>query len=138
MQLLFPKKVKYSKQHRGRLKTNMIKPIILKNGEFGLISMNSVWLSSKQIESARKILAKATKKSGQFWINIFPDKPITMRVPESRMGSGKGNVKYWVSVIKKGITLFEVKGLSSTISINLLKHISYKLPLKTKIINNVS
>lgn len=130
---LLPKKTKYNKQHRGRLTGKCVKNT-LHYGDYGLMALEPVWLKATQIETVRKIITKTTKKLGQFWINVFPDKPITIRTPESRMGSGKGNVKFWVAVIKPGMLLFELKGIEKEIVLKLFKNISYKLPIKTKII----
>lgn len=135
MTAFIPKKTKYNKQHRGRLTGQKLNSK-LKNGEYGLVTLEPSWITSKQLEACRKIISKATKKIGKFWINIFPDKPVTMRVPESRMGSGKGNVKFWVAVVKTGTILFEIKYMPIEASIKILNNISYKLPIKTKIINN--
>jgi large subunit ribosomal protein L16 len=136
MTLFIPKKTKYNKQHRGRL-TGKNLDYNLKNGDYGLIALEPSWITSKQLEACRKIILKATKKIGKFWVNIFPDKPVTMRVPESRMGSGKGNVKFWVAVAKTGTILFEIKYMTADSAIKILNSISYKLPIKTKIINNL-
>jgi large subunit ribosomal protein L16 len=104
-------------------------------GDYGLQAIEPVWLTSRQIEAARRSITRYVKKSGKIWIRIFPDKPITERAAESRMGSGKGSVDYWVAVIKPGAILFEINGLDEEQSHKILKLAAYKLPIKTKIIS---
>lgn len=132
--MLLPKKTKYPKMQRGRLKGKASRNIKLNFGEYGLQALESTWLTSKQIEAVRKTIIRYTKKVGNLWINIFPHKSITARSPESRMGSGKGAVSYWVAIIKPGIILFELNNLSKEIAFKALKCASYKLPIKTKIL----
>jgi large subunit ribosomal protein L16 len=132
--LTSPKKVKYKKMHRGRLKGKASRNITLTYGKYGIQALEPIWLTSNQIEASRKIISRFTKKFGKFWIKVFPDKSVTSRAAESRMGSGKGNVSHWVAVIKPGNILFEIDGIPENLAIIALKLISYKLPIKTKII----
>ena len=132
--MLNPKKTKYKKAHRGRLKGKALKNNKLIYGEYGLQTIEPAWISSKQIEAVRKTISKYTKRTGKLWIKIFPDKPITARSEESRMGSGKGSVEYWVACVKPGNILFEIAGISEIIALNALKLASYKLPVKVKIL----
>lgn len=132
--MLLPKRTKFRKIHRGRLRgTSSANTIVF--GEFGIQALEPVWLTSRQIEATRRSITRYVRKSGKIWIRIFPDKPITERAAESRMGSGKGAVDYWVAVIKPGAILFEINGLSETQAYQVLKLASYKLPIKTKIVS---
>lgn len=132
--MLSPKKTKYRKMHRGRLKGKASRNNKLNYGNFGLQALEPVWLTSKQIEAVRRTISKYTKRTGKIWIKIFPDKSVTARAAESRMGSGKGSVEYWVAVIKPGIILFELHGVSKEIGLKALNIASYKLPIKTRIL----
>jgi large subunit ribosomal protein L16 len=129
--MLNPKQTKYKKSQRGRLKGKIISNKI---NNFALQSLEPVWLTINQIESARKIISKNLKKIGKFYIKIFADKPITKKAKETRMGSGKGNVDHWVAVIKPGMILFEISGVEKNLCIEIFKKIQYKLPIKTKIL----
>jgi large subunit ribosomal protein L16 len=131
--MLSPKRTKYRKQQRGRLKGKITKST-LSFGDFGLQAQEPVWLTSRQIEATRRTITRYTKRGGKLWIMVFPDKPVTARAEESRMGSGKGAVQYWVSVIKPGKMLFELGGVASEVAKEALKMASYKLPIKTKLI----
>lgn len=132
--MLSPKKTKYRKMQRGRLKGKATRNTSLTCGEFGIQALEPVWLTSRQIEAVRRTLTRYTKRTGKIWIKVFPDKSVTARAEESRMGSGKGSLEYWVAVIKPGTILFEMTGISKEIAIKALKIASYKLPIKTKII----
>ena len=132
--MLIPKKTKYKKMQRGRLKGTACRNNKIIYGQYGLQALEPSWLSSRQIEAVRKTITHYTKKLGQLWIKIFPDKSVTKRSAESRMGSGKGMVDYWVAVIRPNVVLFEISNISKEIAIKALKLASYKLPLKTKII----
>lgn len=136
--MLSPKKTKYKKQHRGRLCGIAAKNNKLQHGDFGLQALEPVWLTSKQIEATRRTITRYTKRGGKLWIKVFPDKPVTARAEESRMGSGKGSVDYWVAVIKPGTIIFELKNVPDRIAIEALKNASYKLPIKTKIILKIN
>jgi large subunit ribosomal protein L16 len=132
--MLSPKKTKYRKMQRGRLKGKASRNNSLHHGEFAIQALEPVWLSSRQIEAVRRTISRYTKRTGKIWIKIFPDKSVTARAEESRMGSGKGAVDYWVAVIKPGTVLFELKGVSQEIALNALRIASHKLPIKTKIL----
>jgi large subunit ribosomal protein L16 len=133
--MLSPKRTKFRKQQRGRLKGKTIQKKRLVFGDFGLEAQEPVWLTARQIEATRRTITRYTKRGGKLWIMVFPDKPITARAEESRMGSGKGAVQYWVSVVKPGKVLFELGGLQPQIAIQALKMAAYKLPIKTKLIS---
>lgn len=132
--MLLPKRTKFRKIHRGRLKGISTADTIV-FGEHGIQALEPIWLTSRQIEATRRSITRYVRKTGKIWIRIFPDKPITARAAESRMGSGKGVVDYWVAVIKPGAILFEINGLSKKRAHHVLKLASYKLPIKTKIIS---
>lgn len=132
--MLSPKRTKFRKQQRGRLKGKFVSSKLLNFGEFGLQAKEPVWLTSRQIEATRRTITRYTKRGGKLWIMVFPDKPITARAAESRMGSGKGAVDYWVAVIKPGNILFELGGVPVELAQRAMKLASYKLPVKTKFI----
>nr|BCG67728.1 ribosomal protein L16 [Haptophyceae sp. NIES-3900] len=133
--MLSPKRVKFRKQHRGRFKGVASRANTLAFGDYGLQAMEPVWLTSRQIEATRRTITRYVRRTGKLWIRPFPDKPITQRAAESRMGSGKGTPEYWVAVIKPGTVLFEMNGVPEQIAYKALKNASYKLPIKTKIIS---
>jgi large subunit ribosomal protein L16 len=133
--MLLPKRTKFRKVHRGRLKGIATKSNTIIFGEYGIQALEPVWLTSRQIEATRRSITRSVRRTGKIWIRIFPDKPITERAAESRMGSGKGAVDYWVATIKPGNILFEINGLSKEMAYAVLKTASYKLPIKTKIIS---
>ena len=132
--MLMPKRVKYRRVHRGRMTGKAMRGNTLAYGEFGLQAMEPGWITSNQIEAARIAMTRFTKRSGQVWIKIFPDKPITKKPAETRMGSGKGSPEYWVSVVKPGRVMFEIAGVSEEIAREALRLASHKLPIKTKVI----
>jgi len=132
--MLSPKRTKYRKMHRGRLKGKASRNNKLDYGDYGIQALEPVWLTSRQIEAARRTISRYTKRTGKLWIKIFPDKSVTARAEESRMGSGKGAVEYWVVVIKPGNVLFELTGIPKETALEALKIASYKLPIKTKIL----
>ena len=132
--MLMPKRVKHRKQFRGRMKGAAHRGNFLAYGDIGLVATEPCWVTSQQIEAARIALTRYTKRGGQVWIKIFPDKPVTKKPAETRMGSGKGAPEYWVAVVKPGRVLFEVGGVDETIAREALRLASAKLPLKTKII----
>jgi large subunit ribosomal protein L16 len=134
--MLSPKRTKYRKEHRGRLKGKASNGNKLQFGHYGLQALEPTWITSRQIEATRRTITRYTKRGGKLWINIFPDKPITARAAESRMGSGKGALDYWVAVIKPGKILFELSGVSSIIAKEALKIASSKLPIKVKFVTN--
>jgi large subunit ribosomal protein L16 len=132
--MLLPKRTKFRRIHRGRLK-GVSKANKIVFGEFGIQALEPVWLTSRQIEATRRSITRYVRRSGKIWIRVFPDKPITERAAESRMGSGKGTPEYWVAVIKPGAILFEINGLSKDMAYKVLKNASQKLPIKTKIVD---
>ena len=132
--MLSPKRTKFRKQQRGRLRGKTIQKKQLAFGDFGLEAQEPVWLTARQIEATRRTITRYTKRGGKLWIMVFPDKPVTARAEESRMGSGKGAPQYWVSVVKPGKVLFELSGVPLSVASEALKMASYKLPIKTKII----
>jgi large subunit ribosomal protein L16 len=132
--MLSPKRVKYRKMQRGRMKGKACRNNKLVHGTFGIQALEPVWLTSRQIEAVRRTISRATKRSGQIWIKVFPDKSVTARAEESRMGSGKGAVDYWVIVIKPGNILFEIDGVTEEIALKALRNACFKLPIKTRIL----
>ena len=132
--MLIPKRTKYKKMQRGRLTGKACRNNKIIHGDYGLQALEPVWLLSKQIESVRKVITRYTKKTGKLWIKVFPDKSVTLRSAESRMGSGKGTVAYWVAVIQPGHILFEISGITKNLAYEAFHLASYKLPIKTKII----
>ena len=132
--MLMPKRVKRRKVFRGRMKGEAHRGNFLAYGDFGLQATEPSWVTSQQIEAARIALTRYTKRGGQVWIKIFPDKPVTEKPAETRMGSGKGTPEYWVAVVKPGRVLFEIKGVPEDAAKEALRLASHKLPLKTRII----
>ena len=132
--MLMPKRVKYRRVHRGRMTGKALRGNTLAYGEFGLQATEPGWITSNQIEAARIAMTRFTKRSGQVWIKIFPDKPVTKKPAETRMGSGKGSPEYWVSVVKPGRIMFEIAGVSEEVAREALRLASHKLPIKTKVI----
>ena len=132
--MLMPKRVKYRKQHRGRLKGKARRGAEVHFGDYGLQALEPGWVSARQIEAARRAIVRAVRRRGKVWIRIFPDKPVTQRAAETRMGKGKGNVEYWAAVVKPGRILFEIGGLPEDVAKNALHLASYKLSIKTKIV----
>jgi large subunit ribosomal protein L16 len=129
-----PKRVKYRKQMRGRMKGKESRGVEISFGEYGLLAMEPGWVTARQIEAARRTLVHAMKRRGKVWIRIFPDKPFTQKPPETRMGKGKGNVEYWVAVVKPGRVMFEVGGLDEQTALEALGLARRKLAIKTKVI----
>ena len=136
--MLSPKRTKYRKYHRGRMRGKATRGNEVTFGQYGLQALEPTWITSRQIEAARRTITRYTKRGASLWIRIFPDKTVTARAAESRMGSGKGTPSYWVAVIKPGQVLFEITGLDEQAAYKVLKTASYKLPVKTKIITRVS
>jgi len=133
--MLSPKRTKYRKYHRGNMKGKAKNGTTLCFGEFGLQAIEPAWITSRQIEAARRTITRYTKRGANLWIRIFPDKPVTARAAESRMGSGKGAVDYWVAVVKPGTILFEISSVPEEIAKAALNLASYKLPMNTKFVN---
>ena len=132
--MLMPKRVKRRKQFRGTMAGKALRGNKVSNGEYGLVAMEPAWIKSNQIEAARIAITRFVKRGGQVWIKIFPDKPVTAKPAETRMGSGKGTVEYWVAVVKPGRVLFEIAGVPEETTKEALKLAIYKLPLKCKIV----
>ena len=132
--MLMPKRVKYRKQMRGRMRGKAQRGNEVQFGEFGLQSLEPGWVSARQLEAARRAIVRAARRRGKVWIRVFPDKPITQRAAESRMGKGKGDVEFWAAVIKPGRVLFEVGGMPEDIAREALTRARYKLSVRTKIV----
>ena len=132
--MLMPKRVKRRRVHRGRMTGVATRGNTLAYGDFGLVATEPCWIKSNQIEAARIAMTRYIKRGGQVWIKIFPDKPITKKPAETRMGKGKGNPEYWVAVVKPGRLLFEMAGVSREISKRALELAAQKLPIKTRIV----
>ena len=132
--MLMPKRVKRRRVFRGRMKGKAMRGNFLAYGDFGLVATEPSWITSQKIEAARIALTRYTKRGGQVWIKIFPDKPVTEKPAETRMGSGKGSPEYWVAVVKPGRVLFEIAGVPEDVAREALRLASHKLPLKTKIL----
>jgi large subunit ribosomal protein L16 len=132
--MLMPKKVKWRKQQKGRMRGKAYRGATLSFGTYGLKATTCGWITSRQIESARVAITRYIKRGGKLWIRIFPDKPITLKPAETRMGKGKGNPEYWVAVIKPGRILFELEGVSFDTAKEAMRLAAYKLPLKTKFV----
>ena len=132
--MLLPKRVKYRRVQRGRMTGKAMRGNTVTYGEFGLVATEPAWITSNQIEAARIAMTRYTKRGGQVWIKIFPDKSVTMRAADSRMGSGKGTPEYWVAVVKPGRVLFEIAGVPEEAAREALRLASHKLPCKTKIV----
>ena len=132
--MLMPKRVKYRRVQRGRMKGKATRGNVVTYGEFGLQAQEPGWITSNQIEAARIAMTRYTKRGGQVWIKIFPDKPVTAKPAETRMGSGKGAPEYWVAVVKPGRILFEIGGIDGAVEREALRLASGKLPLRTKIV----
>ncbi len=130
--MLSPKRTKFRKQHRGRLKGKAYRGNTIAFGDFGLQALEPCWITSRQIESGRRVLTRYVRRTGKLWIRIFPDKPITMRPAGTRMGSGKGAPEYWVAVVKPGKVIYEIRGVTEIVARHALRIASYKMPIKTK------
>lgn len=133
--MLMPKRVKYRKQMRGRMKGKAMRGAEIHFGDYGIQALEPAWISARQIEAARRAIVHALKRRGKVWIRIFPDKPITQKPAETRMGKGKGAVEYWAAVVRPGRVMFEVGGgLPEDVAREALRLAQYKLPIRTKII----
>jgi large subunit ribosomal protein L16 len=135
--MLLPKRTKFRRLHRGRLKGIATKSNTVVFGDYGIQALEPIWLTSRQIEATRRSITRYVRRTGKLWIRVFPDKPITERAAESRMGSGKGTPSYWVAVIKPGHILFEITGLEKEAAFKVLKTASHKLPIKTRILSRI-
>lgn len=132
--MLLPKRVKYRRVHRGRMKGKATRGNKVTYGEYGLVATEPAWVKSNQIEAARIAMTRYIKRGGQVWIKIFPDKPVTQKPAETRMGSGKGSPEYWVAVVKPGRVMFEIAGVSEETAREALRLAAHKLPLKSKFV----
>lgn len=132
--MLSPKRTKFRKFQRGRLKGKATRGNKICFGDYAIQALEPTWITSRQIEATRRTITRYTKRGGKLWINVFPDKSISARAAESRMGSGKGAPDYWVAVVKPGKILFELAGVPETLAVNALKTAAYKLPIKVKIL----
>ena len=132
--MLQPKRVKYRRVMRGRMKGKATRGNVVSNGEFGLQGLEPAWITSRQIEAARIAMTRYTKRGGKVWIKIFPDKPVTEKPAETRMGSGKGSPEYWVAVVKPGRIMFEIGGINEEVAREALRLAMHKLPIKCKFV----
>lgn len=132
--MLLPKRVKYRKQHRGRMTGKALRGNNVSYGDYGLQATEPCWITSNQIEAARVAINRFVRRGGQVWIKIFPDKPVTAKPAETRMGSGKGSPEYWVAVVKPGRVLFEIAGVSQADAREALRLAAHKLPCKTRFV----
>ena len=130
--MLLPKRTKYRKVQRGRMKGRAMRGNTLAHGDFGLVALEPAWITNRQIEAARIAMTRYIKRGGQVWIQIFPDKPVTAKPAETRMGSGKGSPEYWVAVVKPGRVLFEMNGVTIDEAKEAMRLAGHKLPIKTK------
>ncbi|MFO7540781.1 MAG: 50S ribosomal protein L16 [Chloroflexota bacterium] len=132
--MLMPKRVKYRKQFRGRMRGQAKGGTELLNGEYGLQALEPGWITSRQIEAMRRVIVRQMKRRGKYWIRIFPDKPVTAKPAETRMGKGKGAVDHWVAVVKPGRVMFEVAGVPEEIAREALRRATYKLPIRSQVV----
>ena len=133
--MLMPKRTKYRRVHRGRLKGKAMRGNTLAYGDYGLVALEGAWITSNQIEAARIAMTRYIRRGGQVWIKIFPDKPITEKPAETRMGSGKGSVDHWVAVVKPGRIMFEMNGVAEEVAREAMRLAMHKLPIKCKFIS---
>lgn len=133
--MLMPKRVKYRKAHRGRMKGKARRGAEVSFGEYGLQALEPSWITSRQIEAARRAIVRHVRRGGKLWIRVFPDKPVTVKPAETRMGSGKGNVDHWVAVVKPGRVLFEITGVEESSAREAFRLASQKLPIKTQFVS---
>jgi large subunit ribosomal protein L16 len=133
--MLLPKRTKYRKQHRGRMKGKAGRGNTLSFGEFGLQALEPCWMTSRQIEAARRAIVRHVKRGGKLWIRVFPDKPVTAKPAETRMGGGKGAVDHWVAVVKPGRMIFEMSGVPEEAAREAMRLASHKLPIKTRFVS---
>jgi large subunit ribosomal protein L16 len=136
--MLLPKRVKYRKQMRGRMRGKAGRGVEIAFGEFALQALEPCWMTSRQIEAARRAIVRYVKRGGKLWIRVFPDKPVTAKPAETRMGSGKGTVDHWVAVVKPGRIIFEIAGVSEELAREAMRLASHKLPIKTQFVSRDS
>ncbi len=135
--MLMPKRVKWRKQMRGRMTGHETRGVEISFGEYGLQALEPCWLTQRQLEAARRALVRYMKRRGKVWIRVFPDKPITRKAAETRMGKGKGAVDHWVAVVKPGRIILELSGLPEDVAKEAIRLASYKLPIKTKMVTSL-
>jgi large subunit ribosomal protein L16 len=135
--MLMPKRVKYRKQFRGRMRGKAQRGAAVQFGEYGLQSLEPAWITSRQIEAARRAIVRHIRRRGKVWIRLFPDKPVTKRAAETRMGKGKGSVDHWVAVVKPGRVMFELAGVSEEVAREAMRLASHKLPIKTRFVTRL-
>lgn len=135
--MLMPKRVKYRKQQRGRMVGTESRGVEVSFGEYGLQALEPAWITARQIEAARRAIVRYMKRRGKYWVRIFPDKPVTAKPAETRMGKGKGNVDHWVSVVRPGRVMFEVGGVPGDVAHEALRLAAHKLPIKTQVITRL-
>ena len=133
--MLIPKRVKHRKQFRGRMKGTAQRGNKVAHGDYGLVALEPAWITNRQIEAARIAMTRYIKRGGKVWIKIFPDKPVTTKPAETRMGSGKGTLEYWVAVVKPGRVMFEIAGVSEEVAKEALRLATHKLPVKCKVVS---
>nr|YP_010335601.1 ribosomal protein L16 [Equisetum ramosissimum]UNI91907.1 ribosomal protein L16 [Equisetum ramosissimum]UVF34919.1 ribosomal protein L16 [Equisetum ramosissimum]WEI30010.1 50S ribosomal protein L16 [Equisetum ramosissimum] len=135
--MLSPKRTRFRKQHRGRLKGISTRGNTICFGKYALQALEPTWITARQIEAGRRAITRYARRGGKLWIRIFPDKPITMRPAETRMGSGKGSPEFWVSIVKPGRIIYEISGVSESVAQTAMKLAAYKLPIRTQFITSV-
>ena len=131
---MMPKRVKYRKSQKGRVRGNATRGNYVAFGEYGLQSLDPAWIESRQIEAARRAITNYVRRGGKVWIRIFPDKPVTQKPAETRMGSGKGNPEYWVAVVRPGRVMFELAGVREEVAVEALRRAAHKLPVECRIV----
>lgn len=132
--MLLPKRVKHRKQQRGRMKGRAMRGNRVAHGEYGLVALEPSWITNRQIEAARIAMTRYIKRGGQVWIKVFPDKPVTQKPAETRMGSGKGAPEYWAAVVKPGRVMFEIAGIPEDVAKEAMRLAAHKLPIKCKFV----
>ncbi|MEI2688500.1 MAG: 50S ribosomal protein L16 [Anaerolineae bacterium] len=132
--MLMPKRAKYRKQFRGRMRGYSQRGNTVNQGEYGLQALEPCWMTSRQIEAARRAIVRYVRRGGKVWIKVFPDKPVTAKAAETRMGSGKGSVDHWVAVIRPGRVLFEIAGVSEDVAREAMERAAFKLPIRTQFV----
>ncbi len=135
--MLMPKKVKYRKQHRGHRRGKALRGATVSFGEFGLQALEPAWITARQIEAARVAMTRHVKRGGKIWIRVFPDKPVTKKPAEVRMGKGKGNPEFWVSVVRPGRIMYEIEGVSEAVARAAMRRAAAKLPIRTRVVKRV-
>jgi large subunit ribosomal protein L16 len=133
--MLMPRKTKYRRHHRGRRRGKAMRGSRLDFGEYGLQALEPCWLTSRQIEAARVAMTRHARRGGKVWIRVFPDKPVTKKPPETRMGKGKGTPEYWVAVVKPGRVLFEMSGVADDVAREAMRLAAHKLPIRTRVLS---